>query len=207
MKKRLTGLIGALFLSSIGLAHASIIYTDVADVTFLSGSTLQVNPYTGGAGTSTLSGGASLLGWFGWDQSEYPLLYAVSSVRGSANTGLAMLSTGTEIGGSSLFGNTDGAYFEAYGGEWEGGGDGYTGFRMGTTGGFNYGYLHFNYDDVANILTLLDMAIETTDNLAITAGAASAEVPEPSSIFMFIIGLFSLAICRNRRKSDNGQLA
>jgi len=196
-----------LFASIMGLglqAQGSIIYTDVADVTMtVSGtsSSLHINPLTGQAGLSTFAG-EKILGWFGYSSAEYPLLYAQSFVRSTANTGLAMLGSGIEIGASSLFGNTDGMYFELHGGAWGGGGLGYTGFRLSSGSDFNYGYLHFNYDDAANTVTLLDMAIESTVNTSILSGngAAEASVPEPGTIAILSLGIGALGLTRRRRK-------
>lgn len=202
-KKLIAGLTTLLLVS--GMAQASVIYYDVApDKTSTpannGNNAVGLIAYFENIG---LTGSSSI--YFGYGHagiSERPVLYGGAYWLMDSGKA-AMLNAGTEIGAGNVFGTTV-EYLEFEdSGPWDGGGDGYVGFRKGQSGSgiYNYGYLHFNYDDANNSLTLLDMASETTVNKSIFAGAGAITAPVSGTLWLLGLGVAGLIGLRRNKKA------
>jgi hypothetical protein len=79
----------------------------------------------------------------------------------------------------------------------------YMGFRFGTVGNFNYGWLEVTWDGSLNF-QILSGAYETTVNTAIAAGqgAASVPAPSPASLLALIVGGAALRRWRAGRRQQ-----
>jgi hypothetical protein len=79
----------------------------------------------------------------------------------------------------------------------------FMGFRFGTTGNFNYGWIEATWNSSTNTFQLLSAAYESTPETAILAGAA-APVPEPSTgaLAALVLGGAALGVARRRRKQE-----
>jgi hypothetical protein len=79
----------------------------------------------------------------------------------------------------------------------------FMGFRFGTTGNFNYGWIEATWKSSTNTFQLLSAAYESTPETAILAGAA-APVPEPSTgaLAALVLGGAALGVARRRRKQE-----
>jgi hypothetical protein len=202
MKKKLIAGLTTLLLVS-GMAQASVIYYDVApDKTSTpannGNNAVGFHAYFENIG---LTGSSSIYFSYGHaGESEMPLLYGGAYWLMDSGKA-AMLNAGTEIGAGNGFGSTVELLEVNGSGPWDGGGDGYVGFRKGGSGFYNYGYLHFNYDDANNSLTLLDMASETTVNKSIFAGAGASTVPVPSTLWLLGLGVAGLIGLRRNKKA------
>ena len=200
-KKFLKGLVAGFFVLGFAeMGQASIMYFDVPDVSLTSTSSFFVDPSLNPVlADYTPLGGSYTHVYNSFSNTEMPLLYG--GAYWVINSGKAdKLTAGTVIGASSPFGSTIALLEENGSGPWEGGGDGYVGFMKPFNGGNHYGYLHFNYDDAGNTLTLLDMAYESTFDQSIIAGAGSP-VPIPGAVWLLGSGIAGLSALRRKKKA------
>jgi hypothetical protein len=81
----------------------------------------------------------------------------------------------------------------------------YMGFRFGTVGSYNYGWLEVTWDSTgAGQWQILSAAYENTVNTAINAGqgAASVPAPSPASLLALIVGGAALRQWRRGRRQQ-----
>lgn len=129
---------------------------------------------------------------------------AWNSVVETAGYYLSKLSAGTTIDASLPWWTSGLNYFQfGGGGAWNGSnGDGYLGLRIKHGSSYNYGYAHISFDDANNLMTLLDFAIETTPDTAISTADQGASTtpsaPEPSTLMLAALGLGGVALRRRR---------
>lgn len=79
----------------------------------------------------------------------------------------------------------------------------YMGFRIGSSGSYNYGWLEVTWDSTLGNFQVLNGAYENTVNTAILAGATASPVPEASGsvagLGLAVAGLYQLG--RRRRNT------
>lgn len=185
-------------------ADASILYTDIVDLTM---STVNENinfdlDHSGAGPYAVLNGNTAgddfQLRSTGSTDVTTALSFGSNQMAGYY---LSKLSAGATIDAGQPW-NGGVSYFEFFDtGAWQGGADAYLGLRINSGAGFNYGWAHVSYDDAANTMTLKEFAIEQTLNTAITAGDVGTPAnatPEPSSVLLVALGLGGMALRRRR---------
>lgn len=186
-------------------ADASILYTDIVDLTMSTVNDrieFDLDHSSAGPSYATLNGaqaGADFqLRSTGSTDVTTALSFGSNQMAGYY---LSKLSAGATIDASQPW-NGGVSYFEFFDtGNWQGGADAYLGLRVNHGVDFNYGWAHVVYDDVANTMTLKEFAIEQTLNTAIAAGDVGTPAnaaPEPGSLFLAALGLGGLGLRRRR---------
>jgi MYXO-CTERM domain-containing protein len=80
------------------------------------------------------------------------------------------------------------------------------GFRFGTSGSYNYGYLEVTWDPTSQDFQILSAAYESTVNTAITTpGGASVPTPSPASLVALVVGGALLRRWREERRQQRLQ--
>ena len=193
-------------------AQAEIIFTDLgAGVTVTPGAIMDIDVNDSPMAGIGIGATRDFHLYFGFNDPNQPTLFPVggsTTTRALATGGFVdLLTAGTVIGppaGSFTAhgGNTNLATEPA--GPWAGGANGFIGFHITDTD--QYGYLHVDYNDAANSLTLLNFGVESHANTAILAGARPAAnnvaVPEPSTFAFLGLGLASFGWWRRRRRQS-----
>jgi hypothetical protein len=78
----------------------------------------------------------------------------------------------------------------------------YMGFRFGTVGNFNYGWLEVTWDGSTENWQILSGAYESTVNTAIVIPGASVPAPSPASLLALIVGGAALRRWRGGRRQQ-----
>ncbi len=206
----------ALFFAAIG--HASIVYTNVTDVT--TGGTIGVNPSTSGSVVIDLGvGGGSGSTAFTLDAlPTFDVVVSSSGISGrefGSGNNYQIFMDG--VGSGHAMNVSAGVVLQDQGSRWgnsidfnaiTGGSTGYFGIRASNTamtGSTNpldfqylYGWVGFTRQTDGNI-TIHDLAYETTINSSIIAGAGVSAVPEPAS-YAALAGAIALGVVTVRRR-------
>ncbi len=211
----------ALTTSAVG-SQAAIVYSNPTDVTLNTGQLTYVNFMDGSFGGSGLfvensfvtpdyvtfyagNAGVNALaydGRFGVDPQDPAVLSRFTLGQSIGNTGGTSGWTG---------GNSYAAYRNEPGFPWDpnsGSVTGYVGVRLDDIGqgvvNYYYGWLRMTYNKDAQTLTLHDFAYQSTQNVAINAGA----VPEPAETgLLAALGAGGLATWRKLRQKRRSNVA
>lgn len=212
----------ALTTSVVG-SQAAIVYTNPTDVVLGVGDNIGVDFING----DFVAGGALIVDYFG---SNYIQLFSGGGVNSLAYDGrpgppflptegaqLSRFASGQSIGasGGAAGWNTEITSYANFNNEpgfpWNpnsGSVTGYVGVRLDNIGEGNvnyyYGWLRMTYDKTAQTVTLHDFAYQSTQNVAINAGA----VPEPAETgLLAALGAGGLATWRKLRQKRKSTAA
>jgi hypothetical protein len=161
-----------------------------------SGTKLTITNWLG-AGTGTLEIYNNSNGYWGLD-GDGGLQFAVSgggyaSPRNfAANATIDGSASWTNGGDDSVF-----RYFTDISPNF--GAGSFMGFRFGTSGNYNYGYLEVTWNSSTNVFQLISGAYESTANTGILAGATAAAVPGGGVSAMAMMALGGGAFRRRSR--------
>jgi len=155
------------------------------------------NGYLGGFGLSSTAG-----------YSEEPIYFAITSFNAASPKKFL---NNQSVGSDSFFSLAD--IFTAFKNNYDTSPDfaanNYMGFRFGTNGNYNYGYLEVTWTSATNTFEIKSAAYESTPNTPILAGAASGggAVPEPASgaIAALLMGGTALRQWRKKRHQESNE--
>ena len=151
-----------------------------------------------GVGTGRLRIYNANYGWFGLDGGnglEFAVVGTFADPRNFAYTSsIDASATWTAVNDSTVFrrpGVSDSPDF---------GPNSFMGFRFGSAGNYNYGYLEVTWTGATNTFQILSGAYESTANTAILAGATAA-VPVPAASLLALMALGGNSFRRNRARA------
>lgn len=198
----------SLSLLACGFASAAVIQFSGGPTTTVADTEIYFSPKTGEV-TTGITGDSQfgISNAFGQLALAFNLLPDNSMVVGPnpldpSILSVARLKTGTLIGPSSVFDNTEYILAESTGflGNWNDLGTDYFGFLLKDSDGIHYGWANITVLADYNV-TLNGFAYETTPNVGILAGASSS-VPEASSFILCGLGILAvLCTLRNKARS------
>ena len=174
-----------------------------------SGTKLTIGDWLG-AGTGNLEiynnrGGATNYWGFDGDNGVSPSSsYLLFGIFGTANTSPKNFSAGSTIDSSTTFAGTASKTMFRKAGtpdyvSADFGAGSFMGFRFGTSGNYNYGYLEVTWDSSNTTFQILSGAYESTANTSILAGATAAAVPGGGVSAMALMALGGGAFRRRSR--------
>jgi hypothetical protein len=203
------GVTGALMATAT--SEAAIVSIDLTNV--------SGNNISGVNGGVTSGSFTTINNWLGAGTGQVTLFNGFAGRRGlAASSGLSFSKDpgsyavprnwayGATIGGSSgFFSNTETESVFKYGVHTspDFGAGSFMGFRFGSPGSFNYGYLEVTWSSSTNTFQILSGAYESTVNTAILAGATAppSGVPVPAASLLALMALGGNSFRRSRTRA------